>query len=129
MQNTFPKYFFLQNLHTLFKSPSTHRGTHFPLILSTLNHLPYNLQSPLINPPHYPNPQTPTTLFIFPYNQHLNYTKPIQQTPFHKIIYHNPFFPQPFPIQHYPNKNTLNTTHITHHILHISHNFTFQFYN
>lgn len=119
----------LENVDRLLKSPSSQRGRDFAVMLSTLNELGYNVEWRVINAADYGNAQRRRRVFIFGYKQDLNYSKAMEESPLDKIIYHNGLFAEAFPIEDYANKNRVNRTHITHDIVDISDNFSFQFYN
>lgn len=129
IQNTFPKYLLLENVDRLLKSPSSQRGRDFAVMLSTLNELGYNVEWRVINAAYYGNAQRRRRVFIFGYKQDLNYSKAMEESPLDKIIYQNGLFAEAFPIEDYANKNRVNSTHISHDIVDISDNFSFQFHN
>ncbi|MFU0802833.1 DNA (cytosine-5-)-methyltransferase, partial [Staphylococcus warneri] len=129
VQNTYPKYLLLENVDRLLKSPSSQRGRDFAVMLSTLNELGYTIEWRVINAADYGNAQRRRRVFIFGYKQDLDYGQIMKEKNLEEIIYKEGMFAKAFPIENEPNKKRVKTTSLSHDIVNISENFTFQFFN
>lgn len=129
VQNTYPKYLLLENVDRLLKSPSSQRGRDFAVMLSTLNELGYTIEWRVINAADYGNAQRRRRVFIFGYKQDLDYGQIMREKNLEEIIYKEGMFAKAFPIENEPNKKRVKTTSLSHDIVNISENFTFQFFN
>lgn len=129
LQNSHPKYILLENVDRLLKSPSKQRGRDFGVMLATLNNLDYNVEWRVINAAEYGFAQRRRRVFIFAYKKDIVFDKHQNEHNLRDIIFEKGFFAQDFPVKEDPYKGRISEIiSIPHDRVHISDNFSFQFY-
>lgn len=96
-----PKYFLLENVDRLLKSPASQRGRDFAVMLQSLNDLGYAVEWRVINAAEYGMPQRRRRVFFLGYHKSTEIYKKIQQDK-EDWLKKSGVFAKAFPIQHVP---------------------------
>ena len=94
-----PSYILLENVDSIIKSPSKHRGRDFAIILSSLADTGYDVEWRIITASDYGMPQKRKRVFIFAHKIDTLFTKKRNKNTVSEIIYRKGLFAQAFPVK------------------------------
>ncbi|WP_413524454.1 DNA (cytosine-5-)-methyltransferase [Carnobacterium divergens] len=129
LENSNPKFVFLENVDRLLKSPAKQRGRDFGIMLSAMNSLGYTVEWRVINAAEYGQAQKRRRVFILAYkNDEAFATKYIKKNN-EDMIYFDSLFAKEFPVENFPNKNRVLEGELSEDIVSVSDSFSATFYN
>jgi DNA (cytosine-5)-methyltransferase 1 len=104
-----PKYFLLENVDRLLKSPASQRGRDFAVMLQSLNDLGYAIEWRVINAAEYGMPQRRRRVFFLGYHKSTEIYKKIQKNE-KAWLEKSGVMAKAFPIQHVPKPSPVEVS-------------------